>query len=118
MEPQDLRLEPTVGLVGGSTIQFVEGRWGEEIGEGVALSEEAFALVEPHLQTACPHWTAAHRYGVFELPTPAKASLVGLLRAKVDDASKRSTQEKQLLRELADWLEACSEDNSISILGI
>jgi len=118
MEPQDLRLRPTVGLVSGLTIQFAEGRWREEIGEGVALSEDGFDLIEPHLRTACAEWTAAHRYGVFELSNPSKASLVSLLRTAADKASGGSTQENELLCQLAEWLDARSDEKTISILGI
>jgi hypothetical protein len=118
MEPQDLQLKPTVGLVSGLTIQFAEGHWREEIGEGVALSEAAFNLVEPHLRVACPEWTAAHRHGVLQLSTFAKASLVSLLRAAADHPSKGSPQENDLLCQLAEWLEARSDRMPISILGI
>ncbi len=125
MEPQDLELKPTVGLVGGSTIQYAEGRWtgrrDDEIGEGVALTEEAFDLVEPSLRSACPEWTPMHRYGVFELPVEATASLASLLRAKAEcftQATYGSEKKAELLRNLADWLDARPDRRPITILGI
>jgi hypothetical protein len=89
---RDLRLKPTVGSIGGMSVQFAEGRWPGEVGAGLALSDEAFDLVEPHLRGACPGWTAAHRYGVFELPAPARARLAEILRRESASAVPRRTQ--------------------------
>ncbi len=59
----DFSVEPTMGLVGGATIQFAEGR-GDDIGTGIAVCEEAFFLVEPCLRTAWDGWVSEARYGV------------------------------------------------------
>ena len=125
MKPQDLELKPTVGLVGGLTIQFAEarpsGRLQDEIGDGVALSEAGFDLVEPHLRSACPEWTDMHRYGVFELAAQARASLAMLLRceaARVSEASERPRKKADLFGHLADWLDARCDDRPISIFGV
>ncbi len=125
MATENLDLTPTRGLVGGLTIQFAEGRWtgrsDSEIGEGVALSEEAFNLVEPSLRSACGEWTSMHRYGVFQLPGGAAPSLASLLRAeaeRITQATCGSEKEADLLRNLANWLDARRDRRPISILGI
>lgn len=108
----------TTGLVGGETIQFADGRSPGKIGAGIALSEEAFDLVEPHLRAVAPDWTAGHRYGTFELNAHARARLAKRLRSEADvlpDATSRDA----LFRALADWLEErTDEDRPVSILGI
>lgn len=121
MEPQDFELKPTVGLMGGLTIQFAEGRWREEIGDGVALTEEGFDLIEPCLRTACPEGKDMHRYGVFELPVQARAPLAILLRsgaAHVSGGGDGSERAADLFGKLADWLDAHCDERPISILGI
>ena len=125
MEPRDLELKRTVGLVGGLTIQFAEGRWTGrwegEIGEGIALEIEAFDLIEPCLRAACPEWTSMHRYGVFELPVKGRPQLAMLLRseaARIRDLGSGSAKEAALFGTLADWLEARCDGRAISILGI
>lgn len=125
MRPQELELKPTTGLASGLTIQFVEARWTghrvEEVGEGVALSNAAFDLVEPCLSAACPAWTGMHRYGVFELPAEARRSLAMLLRAEAGRIPRReggSGKEAELFVNLAEWLNARCDDRPISILGL
>jgi hypothetical protein len=117
----DLSLKPTVGLVGGPTVQFAEGRWPDEIGGGVALSEEAFELVEPHVRRACPAWTEAHRYGVFELPRSARAPLVSSLRSEaihLRSFPDNSEGKTELFDSLADWLARRCDEGDVSILGV
>jgi hypothetical protein len=116
----NFELLPTVGLIGGETIQIVEGRWPDEVGSGIALGEAAFDLIEQCLRTAYPDWRDAHRYGVFELSPPARQTLVTLLRQKaVNLASARETgtSETKLLTEIADWLNSRCDGRPISVLG-
>jgi hypothetical protein len=118
---RDLTLRPTVGLADGLTLQFAEGRWPGEIGDGVGLTEEGFALIEPCLRAACPEWTNMHRYGVFELSGPARATLANALRAEAarhDNVSNGPAPDKNLLGNLAGWLEDRSDERPVSILGI
>jgi hypothetical protein len=111
--------------MGGLTIQFAEGRWAgrqhDEIGEGVALSEDAFDLVEPSLRSACPEWTPMHRYGVFELPIGAVVLLASLLRIEAkrrSEATCGAEKNVELLQNLSDWLDARRNGGPLSILGI
>jgi hypothetical protein len=108
------------GLAGGETIQFVAGAWPDEVGEGVVLSEEAFTRIEPLLSAACPTWTDAHRYGVFDLPAAARRSLAQLLqtealRYRADGGEGASVA--SMLAELAEWLELQGEEGRVSFLG-
>ena len=115
----DLSLKPTVGLARGATIQFAIGRWPDAIGSGVALSEEAFDAVEPHLRSAWQDWPPEGRYGATELPPPAVSALVQRLRSEAQSGSAPRGREAELLSELADWLEAQRHSQQpISILGI
>lgn len=125
MERHDLELKPTIGVCGGLTIQFAEGRWTGrhefEIGEGLALTEEAFDLIEHCLRTVCPEWTPMHRYGVFELPDQTRLSLSTLLRseaAHVEEGSNGAGSKSEMFGRLADWLDGRSAETPISILGI
>ena len=111
----DLKLKPTVGLVPGETIQFALGRWQDAIGSGVALSEEAFDRVEPHLRSVWPEWKPELRYGAAELPQPIVSTLAQRLRSE----SEQMSSEAELFRQLADWLDAhCDGPEPVSILGI
>lgn len=121
MVPEDFELKPTVGVVGGLTIQFAEGRWQESIGDGVALTEKGFDRLVPCLRIACPEWTDMHRYGVFELPVGTRAALVTLLKseaARARDLGDGSERAVSLFDELAAWLDARCDQRPISILGV
>lgn len=117
----DLLVEPTTGLVGGDTIQFVEGHAGD-IGAGIAVREEAFFLVEPHLSSAWDGWDSGLRYGVSELPVSARTPLVVSLRveaAKLSEGSANARAQAQFFEQIADWLAArCDEHQPISIVGV
>ena len=117
----DFTLRATVGLVAGMTIQFAEGQWPGDIGEGVAVTDEAFDSIEPHLRTACPGWTPMHRYGIFDLTAPACSTLVQLLRcegARLRNSSSEMLGKAALFHDLADWLEVrCNAGRPLSILG-
>lgn len=108
----------TTGLAGGETVQFADGRWPGEIGAGIAIREEAFDLIEPHLRAVAPNWTNGHRYGVFELSVGARAGLAKSLRSELRDSSE-ATAKSALFRALAGWLEERpNEDAPVSVLGI
>jgi hypothetical protein len=116
----DFALTPTTGLAPGNVIQFAVGSWPGEIGEGLALSEDSFAFVEPHLAGAWPEWTSDRRYGVSTLPVAARVALVELLRG---EAARSNTggagSPGALLEGLADWLaERLGDQQAVSILGI
>jgi len=110
-----------MGLVGGDTIQFVEGRW-DDVGAGIAVKEEAFFLVEPHLSCAWDAWVSSRRYGASELPASARILLVESLRAEAAELGKGSTEasdQAQFFEQIADWLATrCDERQPISILGV
>lgn len=108
----------TTGLAGGETVQFADGRWPGEIGAGIAIREEAFDLIEPHLLAVAPDWTIGHRYGVFELSVGARTRLAKSLRSVVSDSAE-ATAKDTLFRALAGWLEERpDEDTPVSILGL
>ena len=108
----------TTGLAEGETVQFADGRWPGEIGAGIAIREEAFDLIEPHLRSIEPDWTIGHRYGVFELSVGARARLAKSLRSVVSD-SDEATAKDALFSALAGWLEERpDEDTPVSILGL
>jgi len=110
-------LQPTRGLSSGEVIQFAEGRWGEAIGEGVALSEPTFDLVEPFLQAICAEWIPEHRYGVFELPPGCATKLAEALEREacvVADQDK-----KAFFQRLSEWLDQRDAAGSVvSVLGL
>ena len=118
----DFELKATTGLIAGLTIQFSEVFSDDEIGEGVAMSEEAFNLVEPHLHASWPQWNINSRYGVSELPAAVRTALMDALRAdigRVDTTSPKADGQARLLGDLADWLASrLSERQAISILGL
>jgi len=108
----------TTGLAGGEAVQFADGRWPGEIGAGIAIKEEAFDLIEPHLRAVAPDWTIGHRYGVFELSVGARDRLAKSLRSVVSDSAE-TTAKDALFRALARWLdERPGEDSPVSILGL
>jgi hypothetical protein len=108
----------TTGLAEGETVQFADGRWPGEIGGGIAITEEAFDLVEPNLRAAAPDWTIGHRYGVFELSVGARARLAKSLRSVSSDSAE-ATAKDALFSALAGWLEERpDEDTPVSILGL
>ena len=117
----DFSVEPTMGLVGGATIQFAEGRRGE-IGTGIAVCEDAFFLIEPCLRTAWDGWVNEARYGVSELPASARMALVECLRTEADELRRGSADENQkgeFFERIADWLATrCDERQPISTLGV
>ncbi len=111
-----LDLQLTNGLIGGETIQFAEGRYPGPVGAGVAMSEESFDLVEPHVQAACPAWTSDYRYGVFELTALDRRSRLQFLRDA--EAESAVSAVGNLYGRLADWIEPLCENNEpISICG-
>jgi hypothetical protein len=110
----DLSLKPTLGLAHGETIQFALGRWPGDVGAGVALTEEAFDTIEPHLRRVWPQWDPKGRYGVTELPSSVTGALVQALRIA---ASQPATSTRDLFSQLSDWLEAHG-NQPVSILGI
>ena len=109
----------TTGFVDGETIQFADTkRWSGKIGAGIAISEAAFDLVEPHLRAVAPNWTTGHRYGTFRLSANARAGLAKRLRSEADTLSN-ATSKDALFKALADWLEERTDkDRRVSILGI
>ena len=108
----------TTGLAGGETVQFADGRWPGEIGAGIAIREDAFDLIEPHLRAVAPDWTIGHRYGMFELSVGARARLAKSLRSVVSDSAE-TTAKGALFMALAGWLEERpDEDSPVSILGL
>jgi hypothetical protein len=114
-------LRPTNGLIGGLTVQFAEGRWPDQIGPGLAMTEEAFIhLVEPHLPEIAPGWTPMHRYGVFPLCPEVRQALAARLRsAAVTLRREEAIPQSKLLEGLADWLDLrVSPEQDVSILGI
>jgi hypothetical protein len=112
-------LRPTVGIAPGDTIQFALGSWPGTIGIGVALSEEAFDTVEPHLRSVWPEWTPERRYGVTELPRSAASALVQLLRSELQSTRPLSAGSSKLFGQLADWLDAQRDSlEPVSILGV
>ena len=117
----DLKLTPTVGLVGGMTVQFAEGAWPGEIGPGLAMEDEAFDLVAPLLQSSCPGWTPDHRYGVFELSVASRTALLDALRAeakRVGPAPDGTNTTQEFLVRLSDWLaERLDTQHTVSVLG-
>lgn len=113
-------LTPTIGLAGGMTVQFADGRWPGEIGHGVAMTDEAFNIVEPHLKAAASDWTSDHRYGVFELRPAVRLALIVAFRSKSSDLRRQTSQHAQadFLETLARWLEARSDEAwPVSVLG-
>ncbi|PSJ37880.1 hypothetical protein C7I55_19405 [Sphingomonas deserti] len=121
----DFRLKPTVGLIPGMTIQFAEGRWTgrseNEIGDGVAVTDEAFNSIAPLVLATCPGWTPDHRYGVYELGATACSELVQALRLEADrlrESTGEARSKANLLHGLANWLEPrCEARQPLSILG-
>ncbi|MNV32536.1 hypothetical protein D3C71_1238760 [compost metagenome] len=108
----------TTGLAEGETVQFVDGRWPGKIGAGIAIREEAFDHIEPHLRAVAPDWTTGHRYGVFQLSVGARARLAKRLRSVVSD-SVEATAKNTLFMVLAEWLEERPDaDSPVSILGL
>ena len=108
----------TIGLVGGETIQFADGRSPGKIGAGIALSEEAFDLVEPHLRAVVPKWTAGYRFGTFELNARARTSLAKSLQSEANVLSGANSK-VTLFRVLANWLEERTDKKGpVSIFGI
>lgn len=113
-------LTATVGFAGGETIQFAEREATGAIGAGVAISVQAFELVEPHLVIVAPTWTVAHRYGVFDLDATA---LKGLASRLLDEAAilrtrDGATVEASLLVSLSVWLDSRANTASVSVFGI
>ena len=114
----EVTFEFTEGLVGGEVVQFADGRWPGVVGAGIALSEEGFDLVEPHLRAAAPGWTSDHRYGVFELEAPARKELARRLLAEAS-AFPETEPMVSLFRALAAWLEQrLDEWKPVSVFGI
>ncbi|MFC3077710.1 hypothetical protein ACFODL_06380 [Phenylobacterium terrae] len=113
----DLELKPTTGLATGLVIHFAEGTW-NTLGAGVAMSEEAFDLVEPLLKVAWPEWSYGMRYGVSEIPGPARRTLLSeLLETSRDEG--RPEIERRLFAGLAAWLSTrLHDDQAVTILGI
>lgn len=108
----------TDGLVRGEVIQFADGRWPGVVGAGIAVSEEGFDLVEPHLRAAAPSWTSDHRYGVFELKAPVRKELARRLMAEAA-ALPQAEPKASLFRALAAWLEQrLDEWKPVSVFGI
>jgi hypothetical protein len=118
----DFELTATTGLVAGLTIQFAEVSSADEIGAGVAMSEEAFDLVEPHLYAVWPKWNINSRYGVSKIPVAVRILLMDALRAgisHVEATSPTADKQARLLGGLADWLASrLSEHQAIRILGL
>lgn len=108
----------TDGLAAGEVIQFADGRWPGVVGAGIAISEEGFDLVEPHLRAAAAGWTPDHRYGVFELKAPARRELATRLTAEVAALPEVEPQ-AVLFKALAAWLEQRLDGcKTVSVFGI
>jgi hypothetical protein len=99
------------------TVQFAEGVWHGEIGEGLAIHDDAFDLVEPLIRKSCPGWTPLHRYGVFELSPASRTTLMLALRAEAERLDAES-EAHGFFVQLSDWLAARLDGRlSVSILG-
>ena len=108
----------TTGLVGGETVQFADGRWPGEVGAGIAITEEGFELVVPHLRAAAPEWAADHRYGVFELSANARRDLAKRLRNEAAMIPRAKAQ-SAMFTALAAWLEErFDEGKPVGVFGI
>lgn len=113
-------LTPTMGVVGGRTIQIAEGHWPGEIGSGVAMSDEAFDIVAPLLAAVAPDWTPMHRYGVFELRPAVRWELASRFRSQAANLQRfeHTSVQAHLFNELASWLEGRVDERlTISVLG-
>ena len=103
------------------TVQFADGAWPGDIGDGLAMTDEAFDVVEPLIQRTVPSWTSMHRYGVFELASLARSALANTFRSKAEEyrrADRELQPEAEMLEELATWLEARSNQlEPVSVLG-
>lgn len=71
--------------MGGETVQFAEATGPDQIGVGVAMAEEAFDLVEPHLSGVAPDWTPAHRYGVYTVSPEARKAMAESMRTRAEE---------------------------------
>lgn len=114
-----LQLLATEGLHPATTVQFAEGHWPGEIGDGVALNDRAFDVIEPHLRASSRGWTPQHRYGVFELPATDATALVARLRSEVCRMRElgQGASSLNLMSSLADWLEPRCDGRHLSVLG-
>lgn len=97
-------------MVSGMTVQFAERRRDGDVGAGVALTLEAFDLVEPCLKASCPTWTKMHTYGVFDIPADTVPRLIEALRAGGHADSFNG--------ELASWLASRRPNVRVSFLGV
>jgi hypothetical protein len=80
------------------------------------MNDEAFDLVEPIIQAACPAWTCDHRYGVFELSVSDRKRLLRLLRDA--EAESDISGVRNLYGRLADWIgDRCAANQPVSIFG-
>lgn len=113
------RLIQTNGLIGGMTVQFAEGHWPGELGAGLAMTDEAFDIVEPELAAAAQGWTPMHRYGVFKLEAAARGEVrLRLLRRAAEMEALGNLAQATMLTELAAWLnERLDERQAVSVFG-
>jgi hypothetical protein len=143
----DLSLTPCSGLAPGPVYQFAEGEWPGPIGASVVLCEGAFDFILPRIQSAWPDWDGAAMYGVTGIAPQSCTALIAELRWAADRLletrrmpewagySDRFTAEEvgrhfeenparlddlsELLRNLANWLEAAlTRGAPLSLLGI
>lgn len=106
-------LTPTIGLSPGMTVQFAEGCWPGDVGEGLGMSDAAFNLVEPYLLKHCRGWTSEHRFGMFELEEEEAGKLCQAFRE-----AKPLDDNASFFPILAKWLEPrCAGKKPILILG-
>jgi hypothetical protein len=92
-----------------------------EIGPGVAVTYDAFNLIEPIVQAACPKWDSGYLTAIFEIPADERLALVTLLRKSAVECQgdgSRLRKKAKLFRKLADWLEARCDDRPICIFGV
>lgn len=113
-----VRYTHTAGLVSGETVQFAEGSWPGPIGAGIAVEEDAFDLIEPHLRLAAPSWSDGHRYGTFELGVQTRSELAKRLRDSAELPSHPEA-DRALLRAVAIWLEERTDEKTVvNLLGV
>jgi hypothetical protein len=113
--PADMKVTLVEGLAGGPTIQFGTGNWQDGAVRGVAISEEAFDLLEPTIQQLVPEWRPLARYGVTELSRSSLIALIEGLRA-LELADPDAVRMKV---EVADWLSHASrQPEPVTIFGL
>ncbi len=111
----DMTVTLVDGLAGGPTIQFGTGDWQDGTVRGVAISEEAFDLLEPTIRQVVAEWRPLARYGVTQL---SRSSLIALIEGLV--ALELVCPETSRMKEgVTDWLTLASrQPGPVTIFGL